>query len=240
NNVHTASFSQFNNQRIDPLIRVFGPNATVAQDLEPEYIAVSDDSRLAWVTLQENNALATIDIASAQVISLQSFGLKDHSQPENALDVSNRDDAINITTWPVYGMYQPDAIAAFTIRGQQYLITANEGDARDYDGYSEEERVKDLELDPTAFPDADTLQEDENLGRLTVTTAQGDLDGDGDFDAIWSFGARSFSIWSRQGNLVYDSGNALEQITAATLPDQFNSTNDENDSFDNRSDDKGP
>ncbi|MCB8928023.1 MAG: choice-of-anchor I family protein [Ardenticatenaceae bacterium] len=240
NNVHTASFSQFNNQRIDPLIRVFGPNATVAQDLEPEYIAVSDDSRLAWVTLQENNALATIDIASAQVISLQSFGLKDHSQPENALDVSNRDDVINITTWPVYGMYQPDAIAAFTIRGQQYLITANEGDARDYDGYSEEERVKDLELDPTAFPDADTLQEDENLGRLTVTTAQGDLDGDGDFDAIWSFGARSFSIWSRQGNLVYDSGNALEQITAATLPEQFNSTNDENDSFDNRSDDKGP
>ena len=238
--VQTATFTKFNNGRIDPLIRIFGPNATVAQDLEPEYIAVSDDSQTAWVTLQENNALAIIDIPSAEVISLRSFGLKDHSQPENSLDVSNRDDAINITTWPVYGMYQPDAIAAFTIRGQQYIISANEGDARDYDGYSEEARVKDLDLDPTAFPDAETLQEDENLGRLTVTTAQGDLDGDGDFDALWAFGARSFSIWTRQGNLLFDSGDAFEQITAVALPDDFNATNDENDTFDNRSDDKGP
>jgi hypothetical protein len=240
NDVQTASFTKFNNQRIDPLIRIFGPNASIAQDLEPEYIAVSEDSQLAWVTLQENNALAIIDIPSAEVIALRSLGLKDHSQPGNALDASDRDDAINIATWPVYGMYLPDAIAAFTIRGQQYLITANEGDARDYDGYAEEERIKDLDLDPTAFPNAADLQEDEAIGRLTVTTAQGDVDGDGDFDALWAFGARSFSIWSRQGNLVYDSGDAFEQITAASLPDGFNATNDENDSFDNRSDNKGP
>jgi 2',3'-cyclic-nucleotide 2'-phosphodiesterase / 3'-nucleotidase / 5'-nucleotidase len=185
--VRTATFTKFNNRRIDPLIRIFGPNATVAQDLEPEYIAVSDDSRIAWVTLQENNALATIDIARADVISLRSFGLKDHSQPGNGLDASDRDDAINIANWPVYGMYMPDAIAAFTIRGQQYLITANEGDARDYDGYAEEARVKNLDLDPTAFPNAADLQEDEAIGRLTVTTAQGDIDGDGYFEEIWAF-----------------------------------------------------
>ncbi|MFZ1398742.1 MAG: choice-of-anchor I family protein [Candidatus Promineifilaceae bacterium] len=240
NDVETVSFAKYNNRSIDPLIRIFGPNATVAQDLEPEYIAISNDSRYAWVTLQENNALALIDIRQAKVIRLQALGLKDHSLDENALDASDRDDAINIANWPVYGMYMPDAIAAFTVRGQQYLITANEGDARDYAGYAEEERVKDLDLDPTAFPNAADLQADEAIGRLTVTSAQGDLDGDGDFDALWAYGARSFSIWTRQGKLVYDSGDAFEQITATVLPDDFNATNDENDTFDNRSDNKGP
>ena len=134
-----------------PLIRIFGPNATVAQDIEPEYIVVSDDSRLAWVTLQENNALAILDIANAEVIKLRSFGLKDHRQPENALDVSNRDDEINITTWPVYGMYQPDTIAAFSIRGQQYLITTNEGDARDFSGDADEGTAGDLAPEGITF-----------------------------------------------------------------------------------------
>ncbi|BBO78383.1 hypothetical protein DSCW_58000 [Desulfosarcina widdelii] len=122
-------------------------------------------------------------------------------------------------------------------------MTANEGDARDYDTFAEEERVKNLDLDPDMFPDAETLQENEVLGRLTVTTAQGDLDGDGDYDERYSFGARSFSIFTptKKGlRLVFDSGDQLEQLTAAALPFNFNSTNDENDSFDNRSDDKGP
>ncbi len=238
--VQTASFVKFNNRPIDPLIRIFGPNATVAQDLEPEYIAISADSRIAWVTLQENNALAIIDIASANVVALRALGLKDHSQPGNGLDASDRDDAINIANWPVHGMFMPDAIAAFTSRSQQYLLTANEGDARDYDGYAEEARVKDLDLDPTAFPNANDLQEDEAIGRLNVTTAQGDVDGDGDFDALWSYGARSFSIWNRQGKLVFDSGDQFEQTIATLLPDEFNADSEENDTFDNRSDNKGP
>jgi hypothetical protein len=137
-------------------------------------------------------------------------------------------------------MYQPDALASYEVDGQTFIVSANEGDARDYDGYSEEERVGDLPLDPVAFPDAATLQLDENLGRLNSTTATGDFDGDGDFDAIFAYGARSFSIWNAAGELVWDSGDALEQITAGAYPDDFNSTNDENMSFDNRSDDKGP
>ncbi|MEI2609137.1 MAG: hypothetical protein V9G20_10970 [Candidatus Promineifilaceae bacterium] len=75
---------------------------------------------------------------------------------------------------------------------------------------------------------------------MTVTTANGDTDGDDDFDALYVPGARSFSIWSATGQLVYDSGDALEQITATVYPDDFNSNNDENNSFDNRSDNKGP
>jgi len=140
----------------------------------------------------------------------------------------------------VLGMYQPDTIASLTVSGITYLITANEGDARDYDGFSEEDRIKDLDLDPTAFPDAATLQEDENIGRLETTTALGDDDNDGDFDRLFAYGARSFSVWSTGGALLYDSGDDIEQLIATEAPDDFNSNNDENDSFDSRSDAKGP
>jgi len=151
----------------------------------------------------------------------------------NGLDASDKDDAINIQNWPVYGMYMPDAIAAYEVNGETYYITANEGDNRD-----EDERIADLELDPVAFPNAAELQQDENLGRLGVSPFNGDLDGDGDFDQLWSYGGRSLSIWDENGNLVFDSGDQLAQITADAFPDNFNASNDEN-NFDNRSDDKG-
>jgi hypothetical protein len=166
------------------------------------------------------------------------LGTKDHRIIP--LDASNKDDAINIRNWPVMGFYQPDAIATYRQFGTSFIVTTNEGDARDYDGFSEEERVKDLPLDPFVFPNAAELQKEENLGRLKTTIVNGDIDGDGDYDQIFCYGARSFSIWSEEGYLIYDSGSDFEEITAHFLPDDFNSTNDENDSFDNRSDDKGP
>ncbi len=245
--VTNVSFESFNDQKdalIASGIRIFGPGASVAQDLEPEYITVSSDSRTAYVSCQENNAIAVVDLKKRKVVSLAALGFKDHSAAGNGFDASNRDDAINIQNWPTLGMYQPDSIASYKFLGLTFIVTANEGDARDYDGFSEEIRVKDLPLDPTAFPDAATLQEDENLGRLNSTLANGDNDGDGDFDEIYSYGSRSFSIWliskSAGAIQVFDSGDDFEQITAAELPDDFNSTDDENDSFDNRSDDKGP
>ena len=220
-------------------VRIFGPGATVAQDLEPEFVTISS-SNVAYVTLQENNAVAIVDLATETITGIAALGTKDHSQAGNELDASDRDDAINIANWPVYGMYNPDAIAWFETGGSAYVITANEGDSRDYDGYSEEARVKDLTLDPTAFPDAAALQADEQIGRLNVTTANGDVDSDGDFDALWSFGARSFTIWDASGALVFDSGSMIEEKIAELLPDDFNSDDEENDTFDNRSDNKGP
>ena len=241
--VTTADFSNFNAQ-IDALresgVRIFGPEATVAQDVEPEYIAISEDSTTAWVALQENNALAVLDINSGQITDILPLGFKEHNASGNGLDASNRDDEINIQNLPVLGMYQPDAIATFEANGETFIVTANEGDSRDYDAFSEEAQVGDLDLDPTAFPNADALQNDEALGRLSVTTANGDTDGDGDFDQLYAFGGRSFSIRDAQGNLVYDSGDDFERITAQLIPENFNSNNDENDSFDSRSDDKGP
>ncbi|WP_224999401.1 choice-of-anchor I family protein [Cesiribacter sp. SM1] len=237
--VRTADFRGFN-QNIQPGVRIFGPGATVAQDLEPEYITISHDSRTAYVTLQENNAMAVVELKSAMVREVYPLGTKDHSLVENALDVSDRDGGIQLNTWPVKGFYLPDAIASYKHKGQTFLVTANEGDARDYDGYSEEERVKDLALDPAVFPDAKWLQKNENLGRLKTTTAQGDADGDGLYEEIYTYGGRSFSIWSEQGELIWDSKDAFERILADLLPDDFGSSNDESPSFDGRSDDKGP
>jgi len=241
--VRTAGFERFNGDR-DALVaagvRIFGPNATVAQDVEPEYIATDSRGRRAWVTLQEANALAELDIRRAKILRIVPLGTKDHSLLGNELDASNRDDGINIRNWPVVGMYMPDSIESYRFFGRTFLVTANEGDSRDYDGYSEETRVADLVLDPNVYPDAANLQLDENLGRLTTTTATGDADGDGLVEKIHALGGRSFSIWSSDGERVFDSGSDFEWITASLIPENFNSTNDENDSFDNRSDDKGP
>lgn len=247
--VINAGFGQFNSQ-IDQLradgVRIFGPNATVAQDLEPEYITVSPDSKKAWISLQENNAIATLDLMTNQITSISPLGFKDHSLPGNGFDASDRDNAINIANWPVLGMYQPDGIASYTVNGKTYIVTANEGDARDYNGFREAVRLGSNQyvLDPTAFPNASVLKNTANLGRLNVTTALGDENEDGWFEKIYSYGARSFSIWESDQatgklKLVFDSGDQFEKIIAQRLPAFFNSNHTEN-SFDTRSDDKGP
>ena len=317
--VRTAGFSAFNTQA-DALrsagVRIYGPNASVEQDLEPEYIAISSDSSTAWVSLQENNALAKVDIATATVTDILPLGYKDHGTAGNGLDVSDSDDAINIDTWPgVLGMYQPDSIAAYEVDGETLLVTANEGDSRAWGeddqaywdgdaskGFVEEFRVKHLVhvsgfdrragddlppqlrdlaagalLNPTTFAycgataaDPGDCRADENLGRLTVAWTDGyrkDANGDpvlfdasgnqnlaGDrlmYDNLYAYGARSFSIRDSEGQLVWDSGDQLEQYFASdacmlganrTIPctDYFNATHDEGDTFDNRSDNKGP
>ena len=212
--------------------------STLSQDLEPEYVAVSPNSETAYVVCQENNILAVVDLATSSVTALKGLGYKDHSLPGNGYDPTDRNDGqINIAPQPTLGMYQPDAMVSHTIAGATYVFTANEGDARDYDGYSEETRVEDLTLDPTAYPNAATLQLETALGRLKTTTSQGDMDGDGDVDQIYSYGARSFSIWDAAGNLVWDSGDLIEEELADFYMTGYPGVDY---SFDSRSDDKGP
>jgi hypothetical protein len=244
-NVRTLDFTAFNSG-VPSGVRIFGPNATIAQDLEPEYIAVSHDSRTAWVTLQENNALAIIDIASG-AISLAPLGLKDHSAAGNALDASDRDNAagtgprINIANWPVHSMYLPDAIDSYEHQGNTFLVLANEGDVREYTGFVEEIRISDgnYKLDPAIFPNAATLKQNRNIGRLRATIANGDIDNDGDYDVIHTFGARSFSIRDASGALVFDSGDQFERALAQIYPANFNASHD-NIALDSRSSSKGP
>jgi DNA-binding beta-propeller fold protein YncE len=248
--VDTAGFERFDG-REDQLrrrgIRIFGPNASASQDFEPEYVTVSDDSRTAWVSLQENNAVAEIDIRNARVRKLLPLGFKDFSLAGNELDASNEDGGVNVRNWPINGILQPDAIGAYSPNGRTYIVTANEGDSRDYGSYSEEAEVADLRLDPEAFDvdqiegvdSVDELQQPENLGAKGVTTTLGDVDGDGLYEEIYVFGGRSFSIFTTEGERVFDSGSDFEEITAERFGDDFNNDNTEN-TGDSRSDNKGP
>ena len=237
----TAGFTAFNDKEAELQasgVRIFGPRATVAQDLEPEYITVSANSKTAWVSLQENNALAIVDIPSATVTNIVALGLKDHSLPGNELDASDSDGTINIKNWPVFGMFQPDGISSIQVAGKTYIVSANEGDSRNYDGFSEEKRIKDLSLDGTVFPNGAVLKQNANLGRLKTTNKYQNNSPSGDVKTLYSYGARSFSIWNADGTLVWDSGSEFANITSNQFPTLFNSEGDE-DSFDGRSDDKG-
>lgn len=246
----TAGFAAYNGQAAQLRaagVRIYGPGASVAQDLEPEYIAVSEDGRTAYVTLQENNALAVVDIAAAAVTRVAPLGYKNHNLTGNGIDASDRDGAggapsVNIRQWPVVGMYQPDAVAAYRVGGTTYLVTANEGDARDWAGLREEARAGSLALNPATFSDAacgGPCSAAARLGRLNVTNQTGRNAGTGQFDALYAFGARSFSIWTEAGELVWDSGDELEQRTTSLANVAFNASNTGN-ALDDRSDNKGP
>lgn len=249
--VKTASFDSYNSQKqslIDSGVRIFGQKAdgsmsSVAEDLEPEYIAVSQDGKTAYVSLQENNAIALIDINSATVTGIKALGAKDHAQVSNELDVSDKDGAINITTWPIMGMYMPDAIATYSIGKKTYLVTANEGDAREWGNFSEEMRypkgqVNTGKYDASACHGLDCADK-KALGRLAFSSVMG-RGNDGLYNTLYSFGARSFSIWDTENmsTPIYDSGSLMEKYIAEKYPNNFNASNDNN-GFDNRSDNKG-
>jgi hypothetical protein len=227
--------------------RSFGPNAgDLAVDIEPENIAFDADSTTAWVTLQENNAIAEVDLVEGELVEVFALGFKDWTTAGNGFDASNADGEIRIRDWPVLGIPQPDAVAAYEVRGRTLLVTANEGDARDYEGYSEEVRLGDVGLCEGFTYDgmgAAELELDENLGRLNITTANGFNEDLGCVHQPYAYGARSFSIYTPEGDLIYDSGSDFEEITAEILGrNGFNANNDETgeDAFDSRSDDKGP
>lgn len=217
--------------------RIGKPGQTFAQDAEPEYIAFSPDSRMAYVGLQENNALAFIDIASGKLEKVVGLGFKDHMV--HPLDASDKDGGINIKNWPVKGVYMPDTLAAFAVDGKTYILSANEGDGRDYKAWVDEERIAKLKLDPAKFPNAAELQDEKNLGRLKAIKTLGDANGDGFYEEIYVYGARSFSIWDDQGKQVADSGSEFEQTLAERYPAYFNTSSDAA-KLDDRSDDKGP
>ena len=170
----TVDFSAFNTME-DELeanaFRVFGPGASLAQDVEPEFVAISEDDTKAYVSLQENNGVAIIDIASATVDAIVPLGLKDYSLRGNEIDPSDEDDEVEFRAVNAFGMYQPDALASYNVGGTNYIVSANEGDAREYEGtpgFIGEDRVANATLDALAFSNASSLQRDDNLGKVEV------------------------------------------------------------------------
>lgn len=226
-------------------VRIF-QGGKPSTDFEPEYFAISADSTKALVTLQEANAVATLDLATATFTSVVPLGKKNFATGRH--DFSDRDGLtvagaattlVNPTTGnPVFGLYMPDAVASYSAAGQTYYITANEGDDRnDFLNPDETTTVgaaSGYTLDPTVFPNASALKNQASLGRLTVSNAtglRGDTDGDGDIDEILSYGGRSFSILDSTGAIIWDSGDMIENIIASQFPSNFDDT---------RSDNKGP
>ena len=224
----------------DSGVRIFR-GGKPSTDFEPEYFAISADGTKAMVTLQEANAVAVLDIASATFTSVVPLGKKNFSTGRH--DFSDRDGAgasnlVNPTTGnPVFGLYMPDAIASFSSAGQTYYVTANEGDDRnDFLNPDETTTVGNAvyDLDNTAFPNELALKNQASLGRLTVSNApglRGDTDGDDDIDEILSYGGRSFTILNSAGAIVFDSGDMIENIIASQFLANFDDT---------RSDNKGP
>jgi 2',3'-cyclic-nucleotide 2'-phosphodiesterase (5'-nucleotidase family)/DNA-binding beta-propeller fold protein YncE len=243
--VRTAGFTAFDGQE-DALraagVRIFAGNS-VSQDVEPEYIAVSADGATAMVTLQEANAVALLDIASATVTGIVPLGFKDFSTL--FADFSDRDGPGNANLvklaggLPVFGLHMPDAIDSYEAGGNTYYVIANEGDDRDdFLAVEETARLGSLDLDDAAFPNEAALKANAVLGRLTVTNAgvSGDTDGDGDLDRIQMLGGRSFTILDAAGAIVFDSGDVIERIASHMV---FNGQLGLA-AFDGRSDNKGP
>ncbi|QXE01093.1 choice-of-anchor I family protein [Terribacillus sp. DMT04] len=254
----TAETAAFTDDIVEDDVRKVNPdpeNSSYAENLEPEYITVDKDSRFAYVAIQESNAIAKLDLQTNSFTTVKSLGYKDFSKAGVELDPSNKDGGIEIGNWPVLGMYMPDGMTSFQSGGNTYILTANEGDAQEWDGFSEEERVADLAEEDMYALNADLYEgynqeqldqlienrlfEKESLGRLKTSTVA-PKNEDGKYEAVYAYGTRSFSVWDANSlQQVYDSGADFEKITAAAIPEYFNATNDE-DKFDNRSDDKGP
>lgn len=237
---------------------------TADRQLEPEYIAVEPSGRRAWVTLQENNAVAVLDLDALRIIDVIPLGTQVFSRTDGSgdggLDPSDKDGAAKIQPWPVEGLLQPDAISCFTVGSTIYLVTANEGES--LTGHTV--RVKDLvhridrkapALDPTAFPDdplaglrhSRSVLASDGLGRLEVCPLLGDDDGDGDYDRLFCFGGRSVTLWKVGGTdsaptitRVWDSGSTIEREVLARMPGAFNADSEESPSVDKRSAKRGP
>lgn len=231
---------------IDDLVHIRGvsnPDGTITSkgnktdaiyDLEPEYIALSADERTAYVSLQENNAIAEIDLATKSVTSVKGMGYKNFNDPNNALDLV-KDGKAKLENVPFLGMYMPDGIATYTVGNQTYVLTANEGDATEWPGRVNVAAIKDVydRLDTNSEASQFIQENKKTYEKVEVASDMGN-------DNVYLYGGRSFSIWNAADmSQVYDSGSDFEKITAERLPEYFNSNHKEIE-LDGRSRKKGP
>ncbi|WP_459129276.1 choice-of-anchor I family protein [Guggenheimella bovis] len=241
----------FTGVTIPETVRKSNPAQTYPQNIEPEYIVLSKDNQKAYVACQESNIIAIFDIPTLSFEKIVDLGTKDFSF-DAKMDPSDKDKVAKLRNVPILSFYMPDGMSIINIAGKDYILTANEGDTADWEGYSEEVRVAKLAgkdkiaLKATnykGFTQAqldqmvkDGLFNEDQLGRLKVTTAQGEKDGK--YETLYGFGGRSFSVLDSNANMIYDSGNDFASIPMDAMPNYFNCEGTP-ESFDSRSDDKG-
>ena len=221
-------------------IDVTVPDSTVSEDIEPEYITVSPDGTKAYVTLQEVNAVAVIDLTDPSAdkpVSLLPLGYVDFSLPGNEADFSDRDGpggspSISIGNAPIKSLLQPDAIASFEVGGVTYFVTANEGDSR----ILQDATWEDPAINEARADDVDPAAGDD-YARVNVDTVWSEGSD------LYAFGGRGFSVFQQNADgtivKVDETGGDFEQIIAslANAGEIFNGENGEG--FDSRSDNKG-
>jgi hypothetical protein len=209
-----------------------------ATNVEPEYITASNTT--AYVTLQEANAIATLDLDTGKYTKISVLGTItqtiDASDRDGAGSGSTQGKAIAIND-KVAGMPMPDTIIQFQRDGKTVWGTANEGDARVDDGDIARASTLTASMDSAAA----ALANNTGIGRLNLLKDQGDTNANGLIDTPTMMGTRSFSIWDAEtGALVFDSASMMEQYVAANNPASFNMNSGDPTKFDERSDDKGP
>jgi DNA-binding beta-propeller fold protein YncE len=222
-------------------------NQGFLRSLEPEYITVSDDSKLAWVSLQENNALAIIDVPAKKIKKVFPLGFVDHSRNGFALDAVS-DGKIDIKNYyPLRGLRQPDGIASFMAGDRHFVLTANEGaPMNDYSAWTDAVKLPTLVelgvLDEGVFTEAMTTQ----LKDLTVSSLERCNEGkyrtnNGKCPYAYTFGSRSISVVDGEtGKVIWDSGEMFERVLAKIAPEYFNWNSKKGKAkMDKRSGDKG-
>ena len=232
----TAYDSNEERQKLVDAGIVMKKDTVPSEDLEPEYIAAGNDT--AYVTLQEANAIAVIDLGSLKVTGIYSAGYEDYST--TAVDIDKKDEAYNPAVYEsLRGIRMPDGVALYSVDGVDYIVTANEGDSREWGDYlNEDERdFGDGQTSPTGKITA----ENSGLTGKVVFFDSSDYDGlDSGLDYV--FGGRSFTVFrADESGLteIYDSGSDFEAKTAEYIPENFNCSNDDK-SLDDRSGKKGP
>lgn len=222
---------------------VLKKNTAPSVDLEPEYIAVSGQK--AYITLQEANAIAVLDLISAAYDGIYSAGFEDYSTVP--MDLDKEDGAYAPAVYDsLRGIRMPDGIAAYTSGGRTWLVTANEGDGREWgdedlgtDYLNEDERS--FEDGEDTSPTGAITADNSGLTGKVVFFDSSDYDGL-DETKDYLFGGRSFTIYEVTADGIreaYTSGSAFEALTAAALPEYYNCSND-NSVVDDRSGKKGP
>ena len=210
--------------------KVNGEILSPEADLEPEYIAVSSDDKTAYVSLQEANAVAVLNIAEKKFTGIYSVGFEDYSQVP--VDKNSKDTQYEAKIYAdIVGARMPDGIALYENAGKTYLVTANEGDSRVWAEKTPNEYSNETK-DATITGKKITFLDPEKCAGLP---------NDKENEKVL-YGGRSFTIFEVNAdglNEVYDSKDDFERITAEYIPDHFNCSNDNIDK-DDRSGKKGP
>ena len=189
-----------------------GVTNSFEQDAEPEYLA--EVSKYLFVTLQESNTVARINLRTNQVEAYIGLGVVDYSQV--SVDLDDKDGGFNpIGGQDVVGLRMPDTIDAWKKGKNIYFITANEGDSRDREdfGYIDESRNKDLGY--LGVPDRlKPIVDGNDTNEALILNILDDSDPANDFTfesgsrtgTPVSFGSRSLSLFDGiTGELLWDS-----------------------------------